>query len=307
MTSAATDSRPLVKVVVTSYNRPSWLRAAVDSVLAQTYSELHVVIVDDCSEIEAREVALAYAIDQPHRFTVVAKPENRGVADSVAVGLRAGPDAEYVALLNDDDLWYPSKIEAQLRMFAENPNLSLVHSEADVIDGNGDKTGDPFSSLFGRFSAGDLREVIRGNHACASTLMTTREVAAEVAASLPRRSLVWDYFLVLVAANHGAVGRSEAVLAAYRDSGTGVHTHENQMWRDTSSARHHWLMCMDEPTRTRVRQAVASANVDVAARQLNAHNWREYAWHAAMVARERDAKAIRSLVFYTARHLLRLQ
>jgi glycosyltransferase involved in cell wall biosynthesis len=108
---------PLIKVVVTTYNRRDWTAAAIDSVLAQTYSNLHIVIVDDASTDGSAELAHEYAAAHQGRFTVVAKRSNRGVADSIRLGIEAGPESDYVAFLNDDDLWRRDKVERQIELF----------------------------------------------------------------------------------------------------------------------------------------------------------------------------------------------
>ena len=95
----------LVKVVITTYNRRDWLIQALESVLAQTHAAVHIVVVDDGSTDGTVERLREYEATYPGKFTIVAKVSNRGVADSIRIGLEVGPSAQYVGFLNDDDLW----------------------------------------------------------------------------------------------------------------------------------------------------------------------------------------------------------
>ncbi len=102
-------SEPKVSVVVTAYNRPDYLAAALDSVLGQTHGNREILVVDDCSEADLEGVVRSRPGDiryvRQDRNGGPSKARNRGVA--LAVG-------EYVAFLDDDDTWLPAKLERQV-------------------------------------------------------------------------------------------------------------------------------------------------------------------------------------------------
>lgn len=300
----------MVKVVVTTYNRRTWTAEAIDSVLAQSHSQVHVVVVDDASTDGTAELAHAYAADQPRKITVIAKPENRGVADSVRIGLQASLDAPFVAFLNDDDQWYPSKLERQLELFARDPSLGLVFSEADVVDEQLRPTGESFSDLFGRFSSGSFEEALRANHAHASTLLLRQEIAALAARSMPRRSHVWDYYLVLVAAGYSAIGMVDEPLAIYRVGLAGLHAERARMSRDTTLARRE--LFARHPSLSRrlggpkaTRRELALRELDLAILHLRHREWVEYGWHSVALTRQRSLRPIFWLPIHTAKTLAR--
>src|SRR6476659_8299605 len=99
----SSETSPLVKVVITTYNRRSWAADAIDSALAQTHRPIRVVIVDDASIDGTAQLARSYQEQHPDKVTAICKPENRGLADSIATGLRAESGADFVAILTDDD------------------------------------------------------------------------------------------------------------------------------------------------------------------------------------------------------------
>ena len=306
--ASALDSQ-LVKVVVTTHNRRSWAAGAIDSVLAQTHQPVHVVIVDDASGDGTAELARSYAAAEPQRVTAIIKPENRGVADSIRLGLEAPPDAPYVAILNDDDRWHPSKLERQLRLFERDPALGLVFCEAEILDQNNRRTGERFSDLFGHFVSRDFEDVLRGNHACASTLLLTRELAAIAARSLPERLLVWDYYLVLLGAGYSSVAMVDEPLALYRVTETGLHAQDSRMWRDTTLARQE-LFARHPRLVERVggpraaRRRVALLTREVALMQLRRVDLREYGWHSLELIRQRSPRHAVWLLIHTVRTLL---
>jgi glycosyltransferase involved in cell wall biosynthesis len=132
---------PLVSVVIPAYNGGELLRAAVDSVLAQDYaSPFEIVVVDDGST-EPIEPFLAGTGD---RVRIVRK-ENGGTASARNRGVREA-QGDYLAFLDQDDLWDPHKLSRQVPLF-QHDDVALVHAGARFVDNAGNVTsiltGDP--------------------------------------------------------------------------------------------------------------------------------------------------------------------
>jgi glycosyltransferase involved in cell wall biosynthesis len=111
---------PLVSAVVTTYDRPSYLRRAVRSVLDQTYDEVELVVVDDHSETPARDHLGSVDLSGLTSFQCVRHGENRGANAARNTGIEAA-SGEYVAFLDDDDRWHPEKTERQVAALADAP------------------------------------------------------------------------------------------------------------------------------------------------------------------------------------------
>src|SRR4051794_5178129 len=94
---------PLVTVVIPTYNRPSFLRAALDSVLCQDFPEFKVLVVDDASPYDV--ALLVQAFGDP-RIQLMQQPRNVGMLQNWREAL-CTPTTRYVATLDDDDLWLP--------------------------------------------------------------------------------------------------------------------------------------------------------------------------------------------------------
>ena len=129
MTQASDN--PRVSVIVTTYNRASMLPRAVDSVLAQTYEDYELIIVDDCSTDDTPEVTRTF-VDP--RIRIVRHPENRGGAAALNTGIRMAR-GECVAFLDDDDEWLQTKLARQLESLDADPRVGLVYTWFDRIDG----------------------------------------------------------------------------------------------------------------------------------------------------------------------------
>lgn len=111
--------RPLVSVVIPSYNHGQWISQAIDSVLCQTYDNTEVIVVDDASSDNSRDVIESF---QPNNsFFSIFKPYNRGQGHSLnmAVDIARG---KYICILPSDDWFLPTKIEEQVRLFEQLSN-----------------------------------------------------------------------------------------------------------------------------------------------------------------------------------------
>ena len=103
---------PKVSVVIPTYNRARFLRGAVRSVLEQTFQDFEIVIVDDASSDDTREVVAS--LEDP-RIRYVRLEQNRRIAAARNTGVSSST-GEYIAFLDDDDEWRPGKLEQQVRI-----------------------------------------------------------------------------------------------------------------------------------------------------------------------------------------------
>jgi glycosyltransferase involved in cell wall biosynthesis len=112
----------LISCIVPVYNGECYLREALDSILAQTYRPLEIIVADDGSTDGTATIAGAYG-DQ---IRYLCQP-NGGTASACNLGLRAAK-GDFVAFLAADDLWHPEKLTRQMARFRERPQLDLCVS-----------------------------------------------------------------------------------------------------------------------------------------------------------------------------------
>lgn len=119
-------------VVIASYDYGLYIRESIDSVLSQTYDDYEIIIVDDGSKDNTKEIVSTYSSDTRIKYYYQEnagqpKAKNRGICES---------RGEFIAFLDADDIWMPSKLEEQLALFAD-PEVGVVYSRRQWIDPNG--------------------------------------------------------------------------------------------------------------------------------------------------------------------------
>jgi glycosyltransferase involved in cell wall biosynthesis len=132
--SAATAA-PRVSVLMPVHNGVPYLLGAIDSVLAQTFEDFELVVINDASTDSTVEVLARYAA-QNNRIRVLHNPENRGVAGTLNVGLAAAR-GEFIAIMHADDLSLRHRLERQVQFLDDHPDHVLVGTHFDVIDAAG--------------------------------------------------------------------------------------------------------------------------------------------------------------------------
>jgi len=131
---------PTVSVVIPTYNRAELLTRAIDSVLAQTYDDFELLVVDDGSTDDTEAVVTAYDDD---RVRYLAHETNRGANPARNTGIEAA-EGEFVAFLDSDDEWRPRKLEAQLDRLEEVKDESKESDSAEDSDSSsGSESSDP--------------------------------------------------------------------------------------------------------------------------------------------------------------------
>ena len=118
----------LVSCVIPSYKRADTLRRAINSVLAQTYSNVEVLVVDDNIAGDEYSITLQKIIDEyksDSRVILVTQPKHINGAEARNAGVRAS-HGEYIAFLDDDDEWQPDKIERQIIIMKNDSQLGGV-------------------------------------------------------------------------------------------------------------------------------------------------------------------------------------
>lgn len=123
---------PKVSVIIPTYNRRDYVQEAIDSVLAQTYTDYEVIVVDDGSTDHTGEVLQArYGEGIRYKWQ-----KNQGESQARNEGLSLS-QGEYVAFLDSDDLWLPHKLARQLSELTLHPDVDMVFSQAWMIDEQG--------------------------------------------------------------------------------------------------------------------------------------------------------------------------
>ena len=272
-------SEPRVSVCIGTHNREGTIRECLDSVLAQTYRNLEVVVVDNASTDRTAEVAAGYG--EPVR--VIRRAENSGMCSTTRNEAARQARGDYLAFLDSDDSWYPDKLEKQVRFLQVHSGIPLCHAYCRLMDedsreggirheGAVPPTGRCFDALL--------------DHCwiTISTVVMTRALYEEYGPfreDLPYGRLGEDYEFFLRVARTHEIGFLPEVLARYRQAGTGISTGD---WRNAPESFPFMLRLRE---RTDIWEGVVSRRRIEAAvwrsAQAGSRHWRDrgQAWRAA--------------------------
>ena len=204
----------LVSIVMPSYNTARFIKNSIDSVLAQTYKNWELLIVDDCSTDNTDEIVTQF---NDSRITYVKNEKNSGAAVSRNHAL-AQAKGKWIAFLDSDDLWAPEKLEKQLKFMAEN-GYAFSYTRYEEIDEDGNPTG----TLVG----GPRRITKTGmfNYCWPGclTVMYNREIVGDIQIADIRKNN--DYAIWLKACRKADCYLLPETLASYRKRGGSISNH----------------------------------------------------------------------------------
>ena len=163
------DRMPRVSVIIPAYNAAWCVRRAVDSVLAQSFRDYELIVVDDGSQDETAAILASYG----DALRVVSKP-NGGLSSARNAGIAAAR-GEFVAFLDADDWWLPAKLARQVALMDARPDLLFCATASGVQTPTGERLAD------WRCGAAD-------DSALASIFATNAHVAGSGSAVLAKRA-----------------------------------------------------------------------------------------------------------------------
>lgn len=119
-----------VSVILTCYNGARWISKAIESILAQTCKDFELLVIDDGSTDNSKQIVSSYSFDECVRYIY---QENRGFSAAVNRGIKES-NGGLIGFIGQDDLWMPNKLELQVRYLSEHKGVDLVHSNYCSID-----------------------------------------------------------------------------------------------------------------------------------------------------------------------------
>ncbi len=200
---------PRVSVVIATYNYGRYLGGAINSVLAQTFHNFEIIIVDDGSTDDTPGVVKPFLADSRVRYH---RTEHHGQPQTKNEGIRQSR-GELIAFLDADDLWLPVKLERQIDLFDRDPELGVACCYRKYIDEEGfelDKTQRE------HFRGYVLPKMFWRNFVCFSSSMVRREVFDDVGLFDEQYPLAIDYELWLRVARKYRFDYVDVPLVKYR-------------------------------------------------------------------------------------------
>ena len=199
---------PVVSIVMAAKNYARFLPMAVESVRAQTFADWELHIVDDGSTDDTREVVQRFLSD-PRIHYMQSDALGQSRAKNLGIARSSGA---FVAFLDADDAWLPTKLEKQLALFQKG--TGVVFCRRSLIDESGKAL--PAMPQAAIPSGRVLTEMFKQNFVCFSSAMVRREVFSRVGRFDPQWDLAIDYDLWLRVAKHYEFEFVDEELVRYR-------------------------------------------------------------------------------------------
>ncbi len=132
-------NKPVVTVIMPCCNAAKYLADSIESVIAQTYQNWELLVIDDCSTDNSAEIVSAYA-SKDSRIRMFQTERNSGSATVPwNIGIQ-NAQGRYIAFLDADDEWFPEKLQQQLPLF-DSPEVAVVFSNYEKMDAEGKRSG----------------------------------------------------------------------------------------------------------------------------------------------------------------------
>lgn len=201
---------PLVSIIMTVYNKERYVRAAIESALSQSWSNLEIIVIDDGStDNSVNEIKLTAGAAS--NIQIISQ-KNSGVAAARNLGFSLA-NGEFIHFLDGDDLIYPQLIAETANFLINHPEVDIVHTSWDWIDENGSK----LYSKVAPNSKDYLKALLLGNLFSIHAVLSRKAFLASVGpvANIPTE----DWELWARCAKRGArFGRIDKSLAAFRQT-----------------------------------------------------------------------------------------
>lgn len=123
----------MVSVIIPTYNRAGIIKKSIDSVLSQTYDDLELIIVDDGSTDETKELISSY---KDNRIKYYSYMSNKGVVYARNYGMKMA-SGDYIAFQDSDDIWHKDKLEKQIKAMEKDDSVGFCYSRMQyTLDSN---------------------------------------------------------------------------------------------------------------------------------------------------------------------------
>jgi glycosyltransferase involved in cell wall biosynthesis len=199
----------LISIAMATYNGQKYLKEQLDSIYAQTYKNIEVIVADDCSTDETVKILNEYSISYGLKY--YKNEQNLGYVKNFekAITLCSG---DFIALCDQDDVWRADKLEKMFKNIAGN---LLIHSDAKLIDENGDTLSESYAAIAHKKFRKNTYEYFFSNDVTGCTTLFKKELLF-FALPFPKNMLAHDWWLALCASKEGSIKYLNEPLISYR-------------------------------------------------------------------------------------------
>jgi glycosyltransferase involved in cell wall biosynthesis len=285
---------PKVSVIIPNYNYANYISRTIDSVLAQTYKNLEIIVIDDGSKDDSLKILENYG----DKVTVL-KQKNQGVSRARNNGA-AKSNGEYIAFLDADDIWLPDKLTTQMQRFFEDSDVGLVHCSMNFINQNDEYCGENHNGMEGNIAEEFLRfekGVVVG---AGSTGVVSRKIFDELGGFDERLSTAADWDFCYRLATKYKLGFVREPLVLYRIHNSNMHGNIAVMEHDMMLG---FEKAFDGETKMSQRECYGNLHKTLAGSYFYAKKYKDFLRHSLKSIWNKPS----NLVYFVQFPLRRLQ
>lgn len=185
------ENTPLVSVVMPAYNSATFISEAIGSVLAQTWANWELLVIDDASTDSTVKIVEEYSVKHPN-IRLLKNSTNQGTGAARNSGIKAAT-GRFIAFLDADDLWLPGKLEKQLK-FMQEKNLAMTFSSYYLMD----EEGKPLNKEVKALPVLTYDKLLKSNYVGNLTGIYDAQKLGKVYAPLIRKRQDWALWLEIL-------------------------------------------------------------------------------------------------------------
>jgi glycosyltransferase involved in cell wall biosynthesis len=208
-------ARSLVSIALCTYNGETYLKEQLDTLINQTYPDIEIVVVDDCSKDNTVKILQEYANTYP-QIRLYTNQENLGYTRNFEKAIRLCK-GEYIALCDQDDIWDKNKIEIMGELIGNN---ILAYHDSEFVDETGTPINKRLSDVKNCYSGSDSRFFLFDNCVLGHAILFRKELLNFVGNF--NDTVIHDRWLAYAATNNGSILFVDQTLIKYRQ-----HIHAN--------------------------------------------------------------------------------
>lgn len=223
---------PTVSVIIPAFNQSHYVGEAIASVLAQTFQDYEIIVVDDGSADNTRQVVESFG--RAHYIF----QDNRGESGARNTGIRHAT-GRYVAFLDADDTFLPGKLESQVPILDARPEIGAVFADVYLCDAKGRPEGLLSAQIGdrGKASGQVFEALVHGNFLAVNSVLIRREILHQVGMFDESIRAFPDWDLWLRVAAQYAFFYLDMPVANYRVHGNMVSRDQERMWQGALAVR----------------------------------------------------------------------
>jgi len=204
----------LISIIMPVYNGGKYLHLAIESVLAQTYTNFEFIIINDGSTDDTKNILEKYSkLDD--RIKIITNSVNLKIVKSLNIGLNAAK-GEFIARIDSDDIWKKDKLKIQISYFENDSQLYLLGTSKQLIDENGKKIKGVERQIY---EYGEIRRnILKYNLFCHSSVLYKKVIIDEIGQYNEKYKNTEDYEYWIRIIKHFKTEILKDILVFYRIS-----------------------------------------------------------------------------------------